>query len=176
VRTSRFDPEAAVGNELRIGYRWFGQDRNIECNSRNLYTTQFPLSVRANAILHGIQPGNWHACRLSSRVSRISRVRADASRPRGTVFRTGQYSNSGDGRRQHAEPDFGPKGHPTLLLRSLVFVLSLGNKLMNITNHLYLEAEAAMSMALAGASRPDGVKKLLIVFCAPLLLVVLLHG
>jgi hypothetical protein len=53
---------------------------------------------------------------------------------------------------------------------------SLGRKLMNITNHIYLGAEAAMSMALAGASRPDGVKRLFIVFCAPLLLVVLLHG
>jgi len=61
------------------------------------------------ALLHGIHRGHWHACRLSSRVSRIPRVRADASRPRGTVFRTGQYSNSGDGRRQHAEPDIGPK-------------------------------------------------------------------
>jgi len=40
---------------------------------------------------------------------------------------------------------------------------------MNITNHIYLGAEAAMSMALAGASRPDGVKRLFIVFCAPLL-------
>jgi hypothetical protein len=47
---------------------------------------------------------------------------------------------------------------------------------MNITNHIYLGAEAAISMALAGASRPDGVKRLFIVFCAPLLLAVLLHG
>lgn len=28
---------------------------------------------------------------------------------------------------------------------------------MNITHHIYLGAEAAMSMALAGASHPDGV-------------------
>jgi hypothetical protein len=33
-----------------------------------------------------------------------------------------------------------------------------------------------MSMILAGASQPNGVKGLFIVFCAPLLLVVLFHG
>ena len=47
---------------------------------------------------------------------------------------------------------------------------------MNITNHLYLGAEAAMSIALDGVSRPGGVKRLFIVFLAPLLLVVLLRG
>ena len=47
---------------------------------------------------------------------------------------------------------------------------------MNITNHIYLGAEAAMSIVLTGVSRPDGIKRLVIVFCAPLLLVVLLHG
>lgn len=47
---------------------------------------------------------------------------------------------------------------------------------MNITDHLYVGAEAAMRIALAGVSRPDGNKRLFIVFCAPLLLVVLLHG
>ena len=51
-----------------------------------------------------------------------------------------------------------------------------GRKLMNITNHLFLGSEAAMSMALAGVSRPDGVRRLFIVFYAPLLLVVLFHG
>jgi len=44
---------------------------------------------------------------------------------------------------------------------------------MNITNRIYLEAEAVMSMALAGISRPDGGARLVIVLCAPLLLVVL---
>jgi len=44
---------------------------------------------------------------------------------------------------------------------------------MNITNHIYLGAEAAMSMALAGGVARTGVKRLFIVFCAPLLLVVL---
>jgi hypothetical protein len=73
-----------------------------------------------HAVLHGIQPGNWHACRLSSRVSRVARMRADASRPRGTVFRTGPSSNSGDDRRQHAEPDSSPNSHPTLRVRSLL--------------------------------------------------------
>jgi hypothetical protein len=33
-----------------------------------------------------------------------------------------------------------------------------------------------MSMALTGASRPDGAQRLFIVFCAPLLLVVLSRG
>ena len=47
---------------------------------------------------------------------------------------------------------------------------------MNITNQLYLGAEAAMSMALVGMNRPDGMKRLLIIFFAPLLLVVLWHG
>ena len=46
---------------------------------------------------------------------------------------------------------------------------------MSITNHLYLGAESAMSMALAEASRPEGVMRLFIVFCAPLLLVILFH-
>jgi hypothetical protein len=36
-------------------------------------------------------------------------------------------------------------------------------------------AEAAMSNALAGVSRPDGVKRLFIVLCAPLLLAVLFY-
>ena len=31
---------------------------------------------------------------------------------------------------------------------------------MNITNQIYLGAEDAMSFALAGASRPDGLKRL----------------
>ena len=35
---------------------------------------------------------------------------------------------------------------------------------MNITDHLYVGAEAAMSIALAGVSRPDGIKRLFIVF------------
>jgi hypothetical protein len=53
----------------------------------------------------------------------------------------------------------------------------MGRNLMNITDHLYVGAEAAMSIVLAGVSRPDGIKRLFIVFCAPLLLVVLLlHG
>ena len=43
---------------------------------------------------------------------------------------------------------------------------------MNITNQIYVGAEAAMSNALAGVSRPNGVKRLFIVLCAPLLLVV----
>jgi hypothetical protein len=49
-------------------------------------------------------------------------------------------------------------------------------KRMNITNQIYMGAEAAMSNALAGVSRPNGVKKLFIVLCAPLLLVVLFYG
>jgi hypothetical protein len=47
---------------------------------------------------------------------------------------------------------------------------------MNITNQIYMGAEAAMSNALAEVSRPNGVKRLFIVFCAPLLLVVLFYG
>jgi len=43
---------------------------------------------------------------------------------------------------------------------------------MNITNQIYMGAEAAMSNALAGVSRPNGVKRLFIVLCAPLLLAV----
>ena len=46
---------------------------------------------------------------------------------------------------------------------------------MSITNHLYLGAESAMGMALAEASRPEGVMRLFIVFCAPLLLAALFH-
>jgi hypothetical protein len=53
---------------------------------------------------------------------------------------------------------------------------SLGRTIINITHSIYLGAEAAMSMILAGASQPNGVKGLFIVFCAPLLLVVLFHG
>jgi hypothetical protein len=52
---------------------------------------------------------------------------------------------------------------------------SLGRKLMNLTNHLYLGAESALSMALAEASRPEGVRRLFIVLGAPLLLVALFH-
>jgi hypothetical protein len=33
---------------------------------------------------------------------------------------------------------------------------------MNITDHLYVGAEAAMRVALAGVSRPDGIKRLFI--------------
>ena len=47
---------------------------------------------------------------------------------------------------------------------------------MNITNQIYMGAEAAMSDALAGASRPNGVKRLFIVLCAPLVFVVLFCG
>jgi hypothetical protein len=47
---------------------------------------------------------------------------------------------------------------------------------MNITNQIYMGAEAAMSDALAGASLPNGVKRLFIVLCAPLLFVVLFYG
>ena len=43
---------------------------------------------------------------------------------------------------------------------------SLGEKTYEY-NQIYLGAEGAMSMALAGASRPDGVKRLFVVFCAP---------
>jgi hypothetical protein len=46
---------------------------------------------------------------------------------------------------------------------------------MNITNRIYMGAEAAMSNALAGVSRPNGVKRLFIVLCAPLLLAVLFY-
>ena len=46
---------------------------------------------------------------------------------------------------------------------------------MNITNQIYMGAEAAMSNALAGVSRPNGVKRLFIVLCAPLLLAVLFY-
>jgi hypothetical protein len=47
---------------------------------------------------------------------------------------------------------------------------------MNITNQIYMGAEAAMSNALNEVSRPYGVKRLFIVFCAPLLLVLLFYG
>jgi hypothetical protein len=100
---------------------------------------------------------------------------ANASRPRDTVFRTRQYSNSGDGRWQHAKPGFGSKGHPTFLLRNFICA-SMGRTLMNITDHLYGGAEAAMHNVLAGVSRPDGIKRVGIVFWASLLLAVLLHG
>ena len=50
----------------------------------------------------------------------VPRVRADASRPRSTVFRTCPSSNSGDGCRQHAEPDSSPNSHPTLRVRCLL--------------------------------------------------------
>ena len=49
-------------------------------------------------------------------------------------------------------------------------------KRMNITNQIYMGAEAAMSNALNEVSRPYGVKRLFIVFCAPLLLVLLFYG
>jgi hypothetical protein len=49
-------------------------------------------------------------------------------------------------------------------------------KRMNITDQIYMGAEAAMSNALAGVSRPSGVKRLFIVLCAPLLRVVLFYG
>jgi hypothetical protein len=35
----------------------------------------------------------------------------------------------------------------------------MGRKLMNITDHLHVRAEAAMRIALAGVSRPDGNKR-----------------
>ena len=47
---------------------------------------------------------------------------------------------------------------------------------MNITKQIYMGAEAAMSNALAGVSRPNGVKRLFIVLCVPLLLVVLFYA
>jgi hypothetical protein len=47
---------------------------------------------------------------------------------------------------------------------------------MNITNQIYMGAEAAMSNALTEVSRPNGAKRLFIVFCVPLLLVVLFYG
>jgi multisubunit Na+/H+ antiporter MnhB subunit len=47
---------------------------------------------------------------------------------------------------------------------------------MSITDRLYVAAESAISLALVGASRPDGAMRLVIVFCAPLLLVVFAHG
>jgi hypothetical protein len=46
---------------------------------------------------------------------------------------------------------------------------------MNITDQIYMGAEAAMSNALAGVSRQNGVKRLFIVLCAPLLLAVLFY-
>ena len=48
-------------------------------------------------------------------------------------------------------------------------------KRMNITDQIYMGAEAAMSNALAGVSRQNGVKRLFIVLCAPLLLAVLFY-
>ena len=39
-------------------------------------------------------------------------------------------------------------------------------KRMNITDQIYMGAEAAMSNALAGVSRQNGVKRLFIVLCA----------
>jgi len=47
---------------------------------------------------------------------------------------------------------------------------------MNITNQIYMGAEAAMSNTLAGVSRPNGVKRLFIVLFATLLLVALFYG
>jgi hypothetical protein len=102
-------------------------------------------------------------------------VRANASRPRETVLRTGQYSNSGDGRWQHAKPGFGSKGYPTVLLRHFICA-SMGRTLMNITGRLYGGAEAAMHIVLAGVGRPDGIRRVGVVFWASLLLTVLLHG
>jgi hypothetical protein len=52
----------------------------------------------------------------------------------------------------------------------------MGRTLMNIKDHLYGGAEAAMHIVLAGVSRPDGIKRVGIVFWASLLLAVLLHG
>ena len=49
-------------------------------------------------------------------------------------------------------------------------------KRMNMTSQIYMVAEAAMSNALNEVSRPYGVKRLFIVFCAPLLLVLLFYG
>jgi hypothetical protein len=45
-----------------------------------------PLLPRTDALLYGIQPGGWDARRLPSRLSRVPRVRADASRFRCAVF------------------------------------------------------------------------------------------
>ncbi len=60
-----------------------------------------PLSTRADAVLHGIQPSGWDARRLPSRISRVPRMRADASRSRCPVFRASPKWNASHGRRQH---------------------------------------------------------------------------
>jgi hypothetical protein len=68
---------------LMLHIIWYGQDRNIRRNSRHPCTTWFPLSTRANAILHGIQPGNRHACRFYRRPLQRNRRRSQAPHHRG---------------------------------------------------------------------------------------------
>src|SRR5260370_11033950 len=58
-----------------------------------------------------IQPGGGDARRLPSRVSRVPRVRTDASRPCRRAFRAGPHWHTSDGRWQHAQPGSRPQGY-----------------------------------------------------------------
>ncbi len=69
---------------------------------------------RTCRILHGIQSSRWNACRLPPGVSRISWVRADASRPCRQIFRACPNWHSGHGRRQRAQSGSRSKGHSNI--------------------------------------------------------------
>ena len=85
-------------------------------------STYHPATIidRLPCLLYVIRSSQWHACRLSFRVSRLSRMRAYASGPRGPVFRAGEYSNFGNGERQHAGIDYSPKGYSAFLVISAI--------------------------------------------------------
>ena len=90
-------------SKFRIGSRSLGKSGQLQCNAGQPCAYRRSLSARADALLHGIQPGSCDARRLPSRVSRFPRMRADASRPRCHVFRAGPYWNAGNSRREHAQ-------------------------------------------------------------------------
>src|SRR5258707_10944014 len=74
------------------------------------YVPRVAIMDCADAVLHGIQHGRWDARRLPSRISRVPRMRADASRSRCPVFRAGPNWNASHGHRQHAQPGSRAKG------------------------------------------------------------------
>ena len=81
----RFIP-LEVTDELRVGRRRLRKSGQLKCGSQQPCTQGRQLSTRADAVLHGIQSGGWDARRLPSRISRVARMRADASRSRCLFF------------------------------------------------------------------------------------------
>ncbi len=103
----------------------------VDAYGRVVSSSATPSTYLPRGGHHRIQPGSWDARPLPSWISRVPRMRADASRSRCSVFPAGPNRNTSHGCRHHAQPDSGPKGHSDTAQR----FICVGSALIGSSDH-----------------------------------------